>query len=64
METKSFWQSKIVWIGIIQTLIASLALVGEFLSQTNFNPVAVTTLVTGILTIILRIWFTDSSITK
>lgn len=64
MESKNWFESKIVWVGIINTLIASLTLAGEFLTKADFSPVAVTVLITGILTIILRVWFTDTEISK
>lgn len=64
METKNWFQSKIVWVGVINTVIAMLTLGGEFLQKAEFSPVAVSVFITGILTVVLRIWFTDTPITK
>lgn len=64
METKKWYESKLVWVGIISTLIAILTLLGEFLQNGNFEPVAITTFTSGILVIILRIWFTNTQIKR
>lgn len=63
-NTKPFYMSKIVWMGIIQTLIGILTMTSEFLNKGSFQPVDMTLLVTGFLTIIMRIWFTDTIIQK
>jgi hypothetical protein len=59
---KTWYQSKLVWLGVIQFLIGCLGLVGEFLNKGDSSPFAVTVLLTGVLTIVMRIWFTDTSI--
>jgi hypothetical protein len=59
---KSWYTSKLFWLGVINFMIGSLALVGEFLSKSDFSPLAVTTLATGVLVVVLRVWFTDTKI--
>lgn len=59
---KKWYESKLVWLGVIQSLIGMLAVLGEYLSKGDFSPVAVVTLVSGFLTVILRVWFTNTVI--
>ncbi len=59
---KRWYESKIVWVSIIQTAIGILALLAEYLRAGDYSPVALTLLVSGVLTCILRIWFTDMAI--
>lgn len=61
---KKFYLSKMVWLGIIQTLIGSLGLIAEFLQKGEFSPASTVILFSGVLTVVLRVWFTDSAITK
>jgi hypothetical protein len=56
---KPWYQSKIVLAGIVTTLISILPLVGELLNQADITPTSIITLITGALTVIFRIWFTD-----
>ncbi len=57
---KPFYISKLVWLGIVQTLIGALTVVSEYLkSGKPIDPLGIILIVTGILTVILRIWFTD-----
>ena len=64
METKQWFYSKIVWLGIIQTLVAVLQLVAEFLNKGDFQPSGLVLLVAGILTIVMRVLYTDTIIEK
>ena len=57
---KMWYQSKLVWLGVIQFLIGALGLAGEFLQKGDYSPFAVTVLFAGVLTVVLRIWFTDA----
>jgi hypothetical protein len=59
---KAWYQSKIVWLGILQTLVGALGVVAEFLRAGDYSPVALTLLASGILMVIMRIWFTSESI--
>lgn len=59
---KSWYQSKLVWLGVIQTLIGSLGLVATYLADGVYTPEKFVLLASGILTVILRVWFTDSPV--
>lgn len=59
---KKWYQSKFVWLGIVQTLIGALGVLAEFLQKSDFSPFAVTILFSGILTVIVRVWFTQTQI--
>lgn len=59
---KVWYLSKLTWLGIVQFLIGSLGLIAEFLNKGDFSPASVTILLSGVLTIVLRVWFTDSAI--
>lgn len=60
---KSWFTSKVVWLGIITTLLGVIPIVTELASQTALTPTAVGTAATGILIVIMRIWFTDQPVT-
>jgi hypothetical protein len=63
MESKQWYLSKLVWLGVIQTLLGVLAVVSDFLqSGRAFDAAGVVLIATGILTVILRVWFTDTEI--
>lgn len=61
METKSFFASKMNWLGIAAVATA----IGDFVSSYETNTwdwKTVTLFATGILTIIIRTWFTATAI--
>ena len=64
LQIKYFWESKIFWVGILSTLIAIGNLVAEFLQAGSFSADSFVLLFVGILTIVLRVWFTDTAINK
>ncbi|MHA2246909.1 MAG: hypothetical protein ACXADY_18335 [Candidatus Hodarchaeales archaeon] len=58
---KAWYQSKIVWLNVITTLVLS----AEALMGLELIPPAVAVYVLGgvtVLNVILRVWFTDTSI--
>jgi hypothetical protein len=59
---KAWYQSKLVWLGIILTISGALPFVSELVKVQPITPEAVIALVGGILTVILRVWFTDTEI--
>ena len=59
---KKWYQSKIVWLGIIQTLIGALGLVSDLLGKGTISSQDITLLSIGILNVILRVWFTTEPI--
>jgi hypothetical protein len=60
--TKLWYQSKLVWIGIIQTAIAVLLSASDLLQKGAITPADITIFLAGILTIIMRIWFTSTTL--
>lgn len=61
METKKWWQSKVVWEGAGATL-AGVAGVLIDAFETGVSIAAVITAIIGVATIISRIWFTTKTI--
>lgn len=61
---KPWYTSKLVWLGIISTLIGALQLVASLLAQSTITSSDITLLIVGILGVILRVWFTDAEIAK
>lgn len=59
---KAWYESKLVWLGALQFLIGALGLLAEFLQKGDYSPFAVTMLVTGVLTVVMRVWFTNTEI--
>jgi hypothetical protein len=57
---KPFYLSKLVWLGIVQTLLGALTVIADFMqSGKAFDPLGIVLIVSGILTVVLRIWFTN-----
>jgi len=54
METKVWWKSKTIWLGIIEVLLGVLGAVATFLQLGVYTPEAYVILTIGIVTIILR----------
>ena len=59
---KAWYSSKMVWLGVVQFLIGALGLLAEFLRAGDYSPFAVTMLASGILVVVMRVWFTDGAI--
>jgi hypothetical protein len=57
-----WFKSKLVWLGVIMTLAGILPLVSSLLSQQAIAASDFVGLFGGILTVILRVWFTNSTI--
>ena len=62
--SKPWYASKLVWIGVMQFVYASADLVAAFIEQADYSPTSIAALITGVLTIVFRIWFTDKEIDK
>lgn len=63
-DPKAWYTSKLFWLGILTTVLGVVPILTELASQTSVTPAAVGTAVTGIVMVIVRIWFTDSPTTK
>ena len=57
-----WYKSKLVWLGVIMTIAGILPLLASLLSQTTIAPSDFVGLMGGILTVILRVWFTNTTI--
>lgn len=62
MEQKPWYKSKLVWLGIVQTLVGVATLLSDWLGAGDYSPASIASLVGGILTVVLRVWFTDTVI--
>lgn len=54
METKLWYQSRTMWVGIVEILIGILGIVATFLNVGSYSPESIVLMVVGFLTIILR----------
>lgn len=63
-DAKPWYQSKVFWLGVITTLLGVVPIITELASQTALTPAAVGTAMTGVLVVIMRVWFTDAPTTK
>lgn len=59
---KSWYTSKLVWLGVVQSLISILMLAQEWYARGDFSVPAIIGLVIGALMVVLRVWFTDMPI--
>ncbi|MCP4537844.1 MAG: hypothetical protein GY832_11935 [Chloroflexi bacterium] len=62
--TKKWYTSKMVWLGIIEFVMGVLGLLAPFFDAGNFTAGAIVSLLMGVLTIVLRVWFTDTKLVK
>lgn len=62
MKSKKFFESKLNWVGIVQFLVGVFTFIQGWLEAGDFSPFGIFALISGVVTIILRTWFTDSSI--
>lgn len=59
---KPWYQSKLVWSGVVLTLIGALQLVAQYLDAGVYSASGIVMLVVGVLNVILRIWFTNEEL--
>ena len=63
MNTIPWYQSKIVWLNVVLTLIGAGSLVADALAKdANMTAPGIIMVGVGVLGVILRIWFTDTVI--
>jgi len=63
MESKKWYTSKTVWLGVVLTLLGALQVVhGALVSGQPLDAAAIINSVAGVLLVVLRIWFTDQPI--
>ena len=61
---KKWYQSKTVWLGILTTLIGILGLVSDFLGKPTNTLQDITLLLSGVLGVVLRVWFTSQPLER
>ncbi len=54
MVGKNWWESKTIWVGILQILCSIGFSVADFLQAGDFTGPAIALFVTGIISIVLR----------
>jgi antibiotic biosynthesis monooxygenase (ABM) superfamily enzyme len=63
---KPWYQSKLVWTGVLTTILGIAPLVATYVKLISPGAAmiadATVVLVSGIVTVILRVWFTDTAI--
>lgn len=66
MDTKKWYQSKLVWLGVLTTLLGIFPLVNVYIHAVapgaELVVEATGAFLAGIITVVLRIWFTDTGI--
>jgi hypothetical protein len=61
---KLWYKSKLVWLGILQVVVAVLMSLANLLHQETISPADISLFLAGVVTIIIRIVFTAEPITK
>ncbi len=61
---KEWYKSKLIWMGVIQTLIGALQLLGDMLAKAQVTPADVALFCSGVLVVVMRIWFTAEPINR
>ncbi len=59
--TKKWYQSKLLWLGLLLTVAGAVPLVVALL-QKGFNAESFVTFIGGLAVTIIRIWFTDTKL--
>ena len=59
---KKWYESKTVWLAVLQTVLGVLALVATFLEVAEFTAPAIVMLTMAALQVVIRVWFTDAAI--
>jgi hypothetical protein len=63
MDTKKWYQSKLVWQNVTLTLIGAGTLVADAVTKTPaLTAPGIIMVGVGVLGVVLRIWFTDTAI--
>jgi hypothetical protein len=64
MDTKKWYLSKLTWVGIIITFQGIVPIAIDLLNKASVSPADFLVALSGVGTVILRIWFTDTTIEK
>lgn len=60
-NTKKWYQSKAIWVGIFQTVSAVLLTLADLAAKGTITAVDVILFTSGVVNIILRIWFVSDT---
>jgi hypothetical protein len=55
MVTKAWYTSKMVWLGVLTALLGIIPLVQEMIAKGPVDLVAVLTLISGVIMVVLRV---------
>lgn len=62
---KKWYESKLVWLGVLQTVIGVADVLRGLLERGELSgPTGVLLAVSGVATVIIRVWFTDAAIAR
>lgn len=61
-DAKNWWESKLVWLGVLETVAGVATFLADWLRNEDFSPASVALLVAGVATVIIRVWFTEKPI--
>lgn len=64
VDDKLWYKSKLVWLGIFQVVIGALASLTALLQKEVITPADISFFVMGVMTIVLRVFFTDTAVAK
>jgi hypothetical protein len=56
MTTKKWYESKLVWLGVLTALLGIIPLVQEMIAKGPVDVTAILTLISGIVVVVLRVW--------
>jgi hypothetical protein len=62
LASKPWYQSKLVWLGVVMTLAGAVPVALALVAKSPITPADIVAAVGGVLTVILRVWFTDQPI--
>jgi hypothetical protein len=61
METKKWYESKLVWVGIATCVLGIIPLIQEMIAKGPVGVDSILTVISGAIVVILRVW-TDTPI--
>jgi len=64
MQTKTWYTSKLFWVGVLITLQGIIPLVQDMLNKGPITADSVLVLLSGLTVVVLRVWFTDTPIQR
>ena len=59
---KVWYKSKLVWLGVLITFQGMIPIATELVNKQVISPADVLVALSGVATVIIRIWFTDTTL--